>query len=267
MIDWESTTTRPLWACAHVPAFVQSSPFTARLFREIVARMATSHTPAPPPCTAAPDGNLASLWLHYESAGARLRHAHRCVEWDGWEEGLVSSILGPEEAEEEWFKEGCTCVERSLTEDEHEDGEGMDTEAKGCVCGTEKQKENGERTRGKGATVRHPLTVSPTLVRSSATVPDRSSTSPTPLLSTASPITRAKPRGALHQVQVPHHGTSAALRVQRRQAGMIMLRREREQEQMLVSGGDICGGRGGELGRRLEAWLSSGGVERERDDG
>ncbi|KAK1235099.1 hypothetical protein PQX77_001682, partial [Marasmius sp. AFHP31] len=34
IIDWESTTTRPLWQVAHLPAFLQSSPFTAKLFRE-----------------------------------------------------------------------------------------------------------------------------------------------------------------------------------------------------------------------------------------
>ncbi|KAJ3507498.1 hypothetical protein NLJ89_g6266 [Agrocybe chaxingu] len=39
IIDWESTTTRPLWQCAHVPAFMQSSPFVAKLFREIVAQL------------------------------------------------------------------------------------------------------------------------------------------------------------------------------------------------------------------------------------
>jgi hypothetical protein len=37
---------------------------------------------------------------------------------------------------------------------------------------------------------------------------------------------------------------------------------EQEKEQMLNTTGDICGGRGGELGRRLEAWLSvSGNVQ------
>jgi len=31
--------------------------------------------------------------------------AHRCAEWDGWEESLVESILGPEEYEDqEWIK-------------------------------------------------------------------------------------------------------------------------------------------------------------------
>jgi len=30
---------------------------------------------------------------------------------------------------------------------------------------------------------------------------------------------------------------------------------EKEKEKLLNATGDICGGRGGELGRRLEAWL------------
>jgi hypothetical protein len=37
---------------------------------------------------------------------------------------------------------------------------------------------------------------------------------------------------------------------------------ERAKEKMLDGTGDICGGRGGELGRRLEAWLCANGDER-----
>ncbi|KAK1233341.1 hypothetical protein PQX77_003506 [Marasmius sp. AFHP31] len=40
IIDWESTTTRPLWQVAHLPAFLQSSPFTAKLFRKVLVKMA-----------------------------------------------------------------------------------------------------------------------------------------------------------------------------------------------------------------------------------
>jgi hypothetical protein len=36
----------------------------------------------------------------------------------------------------------------------------------------------------------------------------------------------------------------------------LPLLQEKEKEQMLNTTGDICGGRGGELGRRLEAWLT-----------
>ena len=104
IIDWESTTTRPLWAAAHVPSFLQSSPFTAKLFRATVERLAHEARTVTVRGRPADLGALAADWLAHETAGARLRMAHRCVEWDGWEEGLVESILGPEEQEEDWFK-------------------------------------------------------------------------------------------------------------------------------------------------------------------
>ncbi|KAG6835620.1 hypothetical protein H0H93_016444 [Arthromyces matolae] len=39
---------------------------------------------------------------------------------------------------------------------------------------------------------------------------------------------------------------------------------EKEKEQTLNTTGDLCGGRGGELGRRLEAWLTLNGIEEGR---
>ncbi|TRM59631.1 hypothetical protein BD626DRAFT_559529 [Schizophyllum amplum] len=216
IIDWESTTTRPLWACTHMPAFLQASPFTASLFREIVRKIALAapptprsilqpapaHSPAPllthgpnprpfplarehpprrarhdphrrplprarpppSPASASPPPNRTSprsrtSGCTSSTPGARLRLAHRFVEWDGWEEGLVTTILGPEDAEDEWF---------------------------------------GDADRARRATARKP----------SAKLP---------------------------------------------------FKQEKEKEQMLDMTGDICGGRGGELGRRLEAWLTVNG--------
>ncbi|KAG7448379.1 uncharacterized protein BT62DRAFT_702658 [Guyanagaster necrorhizus] len=158
IIDWESTTTRPLWACAHLPAFLQASPFTAKLFREIVVEMASKNR----------DQNacLANDWLYYEAAGTRLRMAHRFTEWDGWEEGLVDSILGPEESEEDWLNDPAVT--------------------------------------------------------------------PEPESNSAGAAGRRKP-----SLKLP-----------------LPLEKELEKEQMLNKTGDICGGRGGELGRRLEAWLT-----------
>ena len=112
VIDWESTTTHPLWACAHLTAFLHSSTFAAKLFRDAVAALG-ARTDLPPPAAApgcrlaaAHDlPSLAAAWLHHERAGARLRMAHRCAEWDGWEEGILESILGPDELEEEWFRD------------------------------------------------------------------------------------------------------------------------------------------------------------------
>lgn len=114
--------------------------------------------------------------------------AHRCAEWDGWEEGLVESILGPEDVEEEWFREV----------DPKADIDGLATP---------------------------PLDSA-----------DDSQTSRSEDILVAS-FKRRKPA-----VKMP-------------------FAKEEEKEQMLNPTGDICGERGGELGRRLEAWLSVNGIE------
>jgi hypothetical protein len=100
--------------------------------------------------------------------------AHRCVEWDGWEEGLVESILGPEEQEEEWFR---------------------DVEVEEIV--------------------------------SSA--------------------------GVSEPVSESEDGEVLAASLARRKR--LPFGHEKERVQMLDTTGDVCGGRGGELGRRLEALL------------
>ncbi|KAJ7096606.1 hypothetical protein B0H15DRAFT_962675, partial [Mycena belliarum] len=205
IIDWESTTTRPLWAAAHLPAFLQSSPFTAKLFREAVARLAASPSP---PASSAPstDANVSVLareWLHHERTGMRLRMAHRVVEWDGWEEGLVESILGPEEVEEEWFidheHEGVACDE------DDEDGvlDGGDDVGIGKSLSRRRDSETDPGGKGKA------------------------------VAKAKGGTTTGKPTGKLFAKNL-----------------------EKEKEQMLDITGDICGGRGGELGRRLEAWLT-----------
>ncbi|KAH7882501.1 hypothetical protein F5I97DRAFT_1930447 [Phlebopus sp. FC_14] len=197
VIDWESTTTRPLWACAHLPAFLQSSPFTVKLFRDTVVNIANSRPPKmsqPSSCTTSDLAAVAGEWLHYEAVGARLRLAHRCAEWDGWEEGLVDSILGPEETEEEWFKDPESAVEESSEVASNVpafDSYVVESDASGSEPGS----------------------------------------------------------GALMVASLKR----------RKQAGRIPLKKEREKEQTLTTTGDVCGGRGGELGRRLEAWLSGNG--------
>lgn len=138
------------------------------------------------------DLDLASLareWLHHEAAGARLRLAHRFVEWDGWEEGLVDSILGPEEHDEEWFKD----IE-------------IGTGAVHAIASPPLSDSSDSEDRRAGAIL-------------------------------ASSLKRRKPSARLPFVK------------------------EKEKEQMLNTTGDICGGRGGELGRRLEAWLVVNGAE------
>ena len=129
---------------------------------------------------------LCREWLHYERAGTRLRMAHRCAEWDGWEEGLVESILGPEEFEHEWY------------------------DVNGCV--------NNQETRD-----------SPQCAKGSEP-------------------------SSIANYKIPP-SLSRIVKI----SSKLPLLREQEKEQMLNTTGDICGGRGGELGRRLEAWLEVNG--------
>ncbi|KAI0305262.1 hypothetical protein B0F90DRAFT_1702927 [Multifurca ochricompacta] len=184
VIDWESTTIRPLWQCAHLPAFLQASPFLARHFRNAVMRIAECVSQAPQhiKSPATDLSTLAAEWLHYEAVGAHLRHAHRFAEWDGWEEGLVESILGPEDQEEDWIRDARTA---NLTTAQ---GKGSgDDEGGACPSADDVLKPLGMRRK----------------------------------LHTVSRVTAE----------------------------------EKERERALATTGDECGGRGGELGRRLEALL------------
>lgn len=186
VIDWESTTIRPLWQCAHLPAFLQSSPFLARHFRDAVKRIADRSSPVLQHIVRSPRTDLSTLaaeWLHYEAVGVHLRHAHRCAEWDGWEEGLVESILGPEDQDEDWVREARRIA---LTTGPGSDGE----EDVGDACPSVDE--------------------------------------------------ILKPHGVRRKRQAVSRVTAEA----------------KERERLLVTTGDECGGRGGELGRRLEALLS-----------
>ncbi|KZT70499.1 hypothetical protein DAEQUDRAFT_744727 [Daedalea quercina L-15889] len=230
IIDWEATTTRPLWACAHVPTFLQSSPFTSKLFRATVERLASC--PATFPASALPitvpsfaEGHPAPLdvahvaaeWLHHEAAGARLRMAHRCIEWDGWEEGLVDSILGPEEEEEEWFK-SWECDRSGVHSPEEIAGAPADAY------------EGGSGDSG-----------SPTLVDAASSDGERK-------LEGAG--------GGKAEGSVNANGKPVKAKVP---MAKKVVEIEKEKEKLLKETGDFCGGRGGELGRRLEAWLHVSG--------
>jgi len=161
-----------------------------KLFREVVANLANDPTiKVELPKTGRPI-DLATLckeWLYYESAGMKLRMAHRCAEWDGWEEGLVESILGPEEIEHDWLTWGHASTRNG--KDDEEVGRSM---------------------------IASPL-------------PEKGHARPKGKSKAAAAAPKAKPK--------------------------LPLMEEREKEQMLNTTGDFCGGRGGELGRRLEAWL------------
>lgn len=121
--------------------------------------------------------------------------AHRCAEWDGWEEGLVDGILGAEEFESEWFEmeeeEDPDCADNEPPADESE---------------------------------------SPTLVADEA-----------------------------DKLNVNGNAIAQARKISSKLPSMFA--NEQEKDQMLNTTGDICGGRGGELGRRLEAWLEVSGGE------
>ena len=184
-----------------MPSFLQNSSFVSKLFREIVKQLPSDPTVHVQLPKTDKHGDLTALcreWLHYESAGTRLRMAHRCAEWDGWEEGLVDSILGPEEFEHEWYKVSC-----------------VDEEALRAMA------------------------LSPRAADGDAD-------------------------GRLTKnYKIPPVGVGLN-RVAKISSKLPMLQ-EQEKEQMLNTTGDICGGRGGELGRRLEAWLTVKGNEAETE--
>ena len=134
--------------------------------------------------------------------------AHRCIEWDGWEEGLVESMLGPPEQEDDWFRSW--------------DGGDEDEDADAEVP-------------GGAETPPSPFT----------------STSPT-LTESVSDSEESAKRASLNSGGKAKGGRAPAL-----PAKVVAL--EKEKEKALNATGDFCGGRGGELGRRLEAWLCVNG--------
>jgi len=172
---------------------------------------------------------LCDEWLYYEAHGTRLRLAHRCAEWDGWEEGLVDSILGPEEYESEWFKGLLTssCATKE-----------------GGAAGKDRDCSSSSRAMVSSPGVEHDDDCG--------------------LLSgIISPAPASKRRGG-----VPGSnrgllgGGGGGLGVGRggvKLSSKLPILQEQEKEQMLNTTGDFCGGRGGELGRRLEAWLTVSG--------
>ncbi|KAL6303218.1 hypothetical protein BKA93DRAFT_788604 [Sparassis latifolia] len=209
VIDWESTTTRPLWACAHVPTFMQSSPFTAKFFRATVEKMATQRRTVVVEGRKMDFGAIATEWLNLESTGARLRMAHRCIEWDGWEEGLVESILGPSDQESDWFRSWEELYAEAHTPIDHAN----------VICSSE---------------------------------------------SSGSPTLNESDEEAQKRITKGDAGANADNDAKKRaHAPMVakVVAEEKEKEKLLNATGDICGGRGGELGRRLEAWLYIHGNE------
>lgn len=215
IIDWESTTTRPLWACAHLPSFLLSSPFSSNLFRKEVAALPGDRFPR------------ANEWLLFERAGAPLRYAHKCAEWDGWEEGLVGSILGTVGSEaEESAAPPPLSFPGALALSVAEPKEFWEEPGWEEPLVTQMRLSFSRFSDGvipEGTKIPHPL----------AGAPRRAGGGLSP---SATGLRRAS-----------QSSTGSEL----------------EMEMMLDVKGDICGGRGGELGRRLEAWLIETSPERE----
>lgn len=170
--------------------------------------------------------SLAREWLFYEESGARLRMAHRCIEWDGWEEGLVESILGSEDQEEDWFKEWEEPDPDSPTA-AHPGMEGLDAMA--CRI-TLNDGHNGD-ARG-----------------SIANGNDGGSDGKSE--GTGSPGSTSAKTGRVPDGSLKSQGIG-----RKKKLATKVVEEEKAKENQLGPGGDICGGIGGELGRRLEAWL------------
>lgn len=148
------------------------------------------------------------------------------MEWDGWEEGLVDSILGPIEHEDDENSEPPAAFPGAL-----------------ALLGVER-KEAWEQGGWE-----EPLVTQMRLSFSSITdgpVPDATKL-PHPLAGAPRRAGQLSP-SLVHGLRRASHSSAGS---------------ELEMERMLNASGDICGGRGGELGRRLEAWLIETSPERE----
>lgn len=176
---------------------------------------------------------LAREWLTYERTGMRLRMAHRFVEWDGWEEGLADSTLGEEEHEDSWFAE-TECVDWSTMTSPP-----ITASANGTGPGS--------------ATVIH--------ARNGAVGVGSFGTGTGPRDGSFGAV-----GGGVEPNAAGGNGSIIGTSLTRRKTSFGKTKKlpfaaelESTKEQMLETTGDICGGRGGELGRRLEAWLSVNG--------
>lgn len=245
---------------------------------------------------------LASQWLLLERLGAPLRYAHKAAEWDGWEEGLVSTVLGEGDPEDMPAKSqfrgvgvgtggiirlmdpavGSTTSYNGKAEKKVE--EPLAVEMKrvcanllhpGTSHGRLAQK---EARRKHGGHLDHVLSLtigSSTGSRGSSTARARahtvdsaqqtSSAELTPGGAHSSSVGRALSNLVLsNNVNGGQRGLTAAVAAgaRRKSHGAcvddVTDGAEREMEKMLDMRGDVCGGRGGELGRRLEAWLVEG---------
>ncbi|KZT53717.1 hypothetical protein CALCODRAFT_38559 [Calocera cornea HHB12733] len=103
IIDFESTTLRPLSQCSHLPALLLPPPQGLPSFQPPNSTTTVIGAPQTPSPWATPllqdayraaAGRVDAAWVRREREGKRKRIAHRCVEWDGWEPGMVDHVLG-----------------------------------------------------------------------------------------------------------------------------------------------------------------------------
>jgi hypothetical protein len=231
------------------------------MYRHAIARLASDAN------ASVRNAALASQWLANEAGGARLRAAHRCVEWDGWEEGLVEGILGPVEDDGGWEQEAMLGddVYSPMAADAYgldgipsiEGVDGVEGLAAGLFGGGVSGLATGMVSPGPG------LSRSRSPLGSGSGSGETSEPSSNP--STGHPHGKGTGTGnhIIGLEKLNALDTKDTIAVPRTIPGIpvpqgpkaLVRPDERAKERELDSTGDLCGGRGGELGRRLEAWL------------
>ncbi|KZO98673.1 hypothetical protein CALVIDRAFT_596757 [Calocera viscosa TUFC12733] len=103
IIDFESTTLRPLSQASHLPALLLPPPQGLPSYQPPNSTTTVIGAPQTRSPWATPElqeayrraaGAVDPGWARREREGKRGRIAHRAVEWDGWEPGMVDHVLG-----------------------------------------------------------------------------------------------------------------------------------------------------------------------------
>lgn len=237
-------------------------------------------------------------WLLLERAGAPLRYAHKCAEWDGWEEGLIGGILGEVDIEEESAEAplDSPSVAPSNGNTSSKTGPGsfvgigfnsmplrlldpVDSPVRANEVTTEPWERAGFEERlvqqmrenflspPALAQLRHPHSSS-RLTKLKLPIPTGAVLVPGAVKGIGAGVLRGNGMG-VEKARSPNAADGVGVGVggppgaRRASHGSVSAASELELERILDVRGDECGGRGGELGRRLEAWL----VEVEDGDG
>jgi hypothetical protein len=225
--------------------------------------------------------------------------AHRFVEWDGWEEGLCDELLGSEEHEEEWYRSPSQDHEPLTAAGTGWKGRGgADSAAlgsagmvmrSGSLDGYGTGGGLGLGIGGNGGTLMSPNPIANTQPSKSgngfvglgpsggvgglgSSASGSLAVPPAPQAANGKNATTAVGgRSALSKGGLAPSGNSSdsllhaagALirKVNVNLPSKMIAEQLTKGEKMLNTTGDFCGGRGGELGRRLEAWLVTSSEE------